>query len=118
MPFDATPVSERPRRLLALDPSLLAFGAMPQSPEAAGFRPIPAWHSVRDAECVGGTIGVLARARELIADEQRWCRRSFARGWARLPGSPKTTLAQPLCALRPVKRAGPQVRLPAQDAPP
>ena len=40
MPFDATPVIERPRRLLALDPSLLAFGAMPQNPEAAGFRPI------------------------------------------------------------------------------
>src|SRR2546423_7621635 len=28
---------------------------------------------------------VLARARELIADEQRWCRRSFARGWAGIP---------------------------------
>src|SRR5205823_3350438 len=39
MPFDATPVSERPRRLLALDPSLLASGAMSQGPEAAGLRP-------------------------------------------------------------------------------
>ena len=79
MPFDATPVSEHPRRLPAVDPSLLAFGEMPQSPEAAGFRPVPAWHLARDPERVGDTIGVLARARELIADEGRWCRRSFAR---------------------------------------
>jgi hypothetical protein len=33
MPFDATPLSERPRRLLALDGSLLAFGEMPQGPD-------------------------------------------------------------------------------------
>jgi hypothetical protein len=116
MPFDATPVSERPRRLLALDPSLLAFGAMPQSPEAAGFRPIPAWHSVRDAECVGGTIGVLARARELIADEQRWCRRSFARGWAGIPVSAKSTIAQRFCALGAIMRAAHELRVPAEDA--
>src|SRR5436190_210334 len=74
MPFDATPVIERPRRLLALDPSLLAFGAMPQNPDAAGFRPLPAWHSARDPEHVGATIGVLARARELIADDRCGCR--------------------------------------------
>jgi hypothetical protein len=70
MPFDATPVIERPRRLLALDRSLLAFAATPQSPDAAGFRPVPTWHSARDPERVGETIGVLARTRELIADEQ------------------------------------------------
>ena len=81
MPFDATPVSERPRRLLALDPSLLAFGAMPQSPEAAGFRPIPAWHSARNVEYLG------------IAGERRWCRRSFARGWGRIPVSRKNPLS-------------------------
>src|SRR5437763_16500391 len=78
MPFDATPVSEHPRRLPAVDPSLLAFGEMPQSPEAAGFRPVPAWHLARDPERVGDTIGVLARARGLIAGEGRWCRRRFA----------------------------------------
>ena len=90
MPFDATPVSEHPRRLPAVDPSLLAFGEMPQSPEAAGFRPVPAWHLARDPERVGDTIGVLARARELIADEGRWCRRSFARGWGGIPVSAKS----------------------------
>jgi hypothetical protein len=94
--FDATPLSQRPRRLLALDPSLLTFGAMPQSPDAAGFRPIPAWHSVRDAERVGETIGVLAR-RELIADERRGCRRSFARGWGGMPVSAIHHLRTLLC---------------------
>src|SRR3954454_14440399 len=116
MPFDATPLSEPPRRLLALDPSLLAFGAMPQSPEAAGFRPIPAWHSARDPERVGETIGVLARARELIADERRWCRRSFARGWGGIPVSAKSTIAQRFCALGAIMRAAHELGMKAEDA--
>jgi len=116
MPFDATPVSEHPRRLLALHPSLLAFGAMPQNPEAAGFRPLPAWHSARDPEHVGATIGVLARARELIADERRWCRRSFARGWAGVPVSAKSTIAQRFCALGAIMRAAHELDVPAEDA--
>ena len=116
MPFDATPVSEHPRRLLALHPSLLAFGAMPQNPEAAGFRPLPAWHSARDPEHVGATIGVLARARELIADERRWCRRSFARGWGGIPVSARSTIAQRFCALGAIMRAGRELGLASADA--
>ena len=116
MPFDATPVSEHPRRLLALDPSLLAFGEMLQSPDAAGFRPLPAWHSVRDPEHVGATIGVLARARELIADERRWCRRSFARGWGGIPVSAKSTIAQRFCALGAIMRAAHELGMKAEDA--
>jgi hypothetical protein len=116
MPFDATPVSERPRRLLALDPSLLAFGTMPQTPDAAGFRPLPAWHSARDPERVGETIGVLARARALIADERRWCRRSFARGWGGIPVSAKSTIAQRFCALGAIMRAAHELGLPAENA--
>jgi len=116
MPFDATPVIERPRRLLALDPSLLAFGAMPQNPDAAGFRPLPAWHSARDPEHVGATIGVLARARELIADERRWCRRSFARGWGGIPVSARSTIAQRFCALGAIMRAGRELGLASADA--
>ena len=116
MPFDATPVSEHPRRLLALHPSLLAFGAMPQNPDAAGFRPLPAWHSARDPEHVGATIGVLARARELIADERRWCRRSFARGWGGIPVSARSTIAQRFCALGAIMRAGRELGLASADA--
>jgi hypothetical protein len=116
MPFDATPVSEHPRRLLALDPSLVAFGAMPQSSEAPGFRPIPAWHSARGAERVGETIGVLARARELISDERRWCRRSFARGWGGIPVSAKSTIAQRFCALGAIMRAAHELDVPAEEA--
>jgi hypothetical protein len=116
MPFDATPVNEHPRRLLALDPSLLTFGAMPQNPEAPGFRPLPAWHSARDAERVGETIGVLSRARELITDERRWCRRSFARGWGGLPVSARSTIAQRFCALGAIMRAAHELSVPAEHA--
>ena len=116
MPFDATPVGEHPRRLLAVNPSLPACGEMPQSPEAAGFRPIPAWHSAGDAEQVGGTIGVLAQARELIADERRWCRRSFARGWGGIPVSAKSTIAQRFCALGAIMRAAHELGMKAEDA--
>src|SRR3954468_22815037 len=116
MPFDATPVNEHPRRLLALNPSLLAFGAMPQSSEAAGFRPVPAWHSARDPERVGETIGVLARGRELIADERRWCRRSFARGWGVIPVSAKSTVAQRFCALGAIMRAAHELDLQVVEA--
>ena len=116
MPFDATPVSEHPRRLLALDPSLLAFAVMPESPEAAGFRPLPTWHSARALRAVGETIGVLARARELIADERRWCRRSFARGWGGIPVSAKSTVAQRFCALGAIMRAAHELDVPAENA--
>ena len=116
MPFDATPVSEHPRRLLALDPSLLAFAVMPESPEASGFRPLPTWHSARALRAVGETIGVLARARELIADERRWCRRSFARGWGGIPVSAKSTVAQRFCALGAIMRAAHELDVPAENA--
>jgi hypothetical protein len=112
--FDATPLSQRPRRLLALNPSLLTFGAMPQSPDAAGFRPIPAWHSVTDAERVGETIGVLAR-RELIADERRGCRRSFARRWGGMPVSAIHHLRTLLCPGR-GHAGGPRVGVPGEGA--
>ena len=89
---------------------------MPQSPDAAGFRPVPAWHSARNVEHLGETIGVLARARELIADEPRWCHRSFARGGRGIPVSAKSTIAQRFCALGAIMRAAHELGVPAEDA--
>src|SRR5947208_7355834 len=116
MPFDSMPVTDRPIRLVALDPTLRRFGPTSESCDCAGFRPIPAWHSGRDPEHVGATIGVLARARELIADERRWCRRSFARGWGGIPVPAKSTHAQRLCTLGGVRVSAHAVGMQALEA--
>jgi hypothetical protein len=99
MPFDCTPVGEAPRRLHALDSDLLRFGTAPTPACAGGLRPIPAWHSSRRPEYVGDTLAVLARARELIADEKRWCRRSFARSWLNVPVPAQSVAARRFCAI-------------------
>ena len=116
MPFDSMPVTDHPIRLVALDPTLRRFGPTSESCDCAGFRPMPAWHSGRDPDHVGATIGVLARARELIADERRWCRRSFARGWGGIPVSAKSTIAQRFCALGAIMRAAHELGMRAEDA--
>src|SRR6266496_138406 len=99
MPFDSMPVTDRPIRLVALDSTLGRFGPRLQSYDPAGFRPIPAWHALRESNRIGITIDGPARARELIADEQRWCRGSFARGWAGRPVPAKSAIAQRFCAV-------------------
>ena len=78
MPFDSSPIIESPRRLIALDGSLLNFGTDPRTSDSVGLRPIPAWHPSRDPGRIVGTITILVRARELIADEQQWCRRTLS----------------------------------------
>jgi hypothetical protein len=98
MPFDSAPIIAEPRRLVALDASLLNFGAGPRDSEAAGPRPIPAWHASRDPGRIVGTITVLARARQLIADEQKW------------------SVAQSFCVLGAIIRAGRELALPVEDA--
>jgi len=116
MPFDSTPIIESPRRLIAFDGSLLNFGTGPRTSGAAGPRPIPAWHTSKDPGRIIGTIRVLARARELIADEQQWCRRTFARGWRGIPVPVKSIAAQSYCALGAIMRAGRELGLPVEDA--
>jgi hypothetical protein len=116
MPFDSAPIIAEPRRLVALDPSLLNFGASPRNSESAVSRPIPAWHASRDPGRIAGTITVLVRARELLANEQRWCRRTFARGWRGIPVPVKSAAAQSFCALGAIMRAGRELGLPVEDA--
>src|SRR4051794_7089887 len=116
MPFDSMPVTDRPIRLVALDPTLRRFGPTLESCDPAGFRPIPAWHALREPNRIGVSIAVLARARELIADEGRWCRGSFARGWVGLPVPAKSAIAQRFCALGAIMRAAHESGAPAEDA--
>jgi hypothetical protein len=116
MPFDSMTMIDRPVRLVALDPTLRTFGPSVEGPGSAGFRPIPAWHPVRDPNRIGLAIGILARARELIADDERWCRRSFARGWAGIPVPAKSAVAQRFCALGAVMRAAHELGAAGEDA--
>ena len=67
-------------------------------------------------EYVGDTLAVLARARELIADEQRWCRRSFARSWFNVPVSAHSAAARRYCALGAVMYAGRKLGLSVEQA--
>src|SRR5438874_13600971 len=100
MPFDGNPVADAPKRLYAVGSDLLHFGTTPTPPAyTATSRPIPAWHSSRRPEYVGDTLAVLARARELIADERHWCRRSLLSGWFNVPVSPHSAAARRYCAL-------------------
>src|SRR5256885_1970713 len=116
MPFDGTPVANAPKRLYALSSDLLQFGTTAWSACAGSSRAIPAWQSSRRAEHIGDTLAVLARARELIADERRWCRRSFARSWFNVPVSPDSAAARRYCALGAVMQAGRKLGLPIEQA--
>src|SRR5260221_9722151 len=102
MPFDCTPITNTPIRLHALDGNLLAFGASPLSADATSPRPIPAWHVSRRPETVVDTLAVLARARQLIADEKRWCQGSLARGGQHLSPPPSLYCPRPLTPRAPL----------------
>ena len=61
MPFDSMPITDGPIRLVALDSTLRCFGPKLENCDAAGFRPIPAWHALREKNRIAVTIAVLAR---------------------------------------------------------
>lgn len=116
MPFDATPIIDHAKLLSALDAAGLdRFGgrAVGNSPK---LRPIPPWHASLHPERILDTLRVLVRARELIADEQRWCRRTYARGWRGIPVPVQSAGAHRFCALGAIMRAGGELGLPVDDA--
>ena len=112
MPFDSTPV------IGDLKQSPTAENATPHlsTAEAVTIRPIPAWHSSMHSEQIGNTLRVLVRARELVADEQRWCRRTFARGWGGIPVPLQSAAARRFCAVGAVLRAGREFGVPINHA--
>ena len=116
MPFDCTPIIDAPKSLPALAGEILDFRT--NSPKAGVIiaRPIPAWHASRRPECVADTLAVLAMARALLADEQRWCRGSFARGWLDIPVPVRSVFVSRFCMLGAVMRAGRKLGLPTEDA--
>jgi len=116
MPFDSSTIIDAPRRPLAVHDLVLEFATNPPATDRLKARPVPRWHSSLHAERLGSTLGVLLRARELIGDEQRWCRRTYARGWRGLPVPVQSSAAHRFCAVRALMRAGRELDLPMEDA--
>src|SRR5439155_19457827 len=98
MPFDSLTFIEASRRPLAAHHPAFEIGTDPPATDRLKARPVPRWHSSLHAERVGSTLNVLLRARELIGDEQRWCRRTYARGWRGLPVPVQSSAAPRFCA--------------------
>src|SRR5437763_7677948 len=61
--------------------SAAVAGGVIDSSSATERRPLPAWLLSHQPECEESIVAVLARARQLITVEQRWCQGAFARGW-------------------------------------
>jgi hypothetical protein len=115
MPFDCAPIIDAPKLLPALAGDV-QFRTNPPKAGTIIARPIPAWHASRRPECVADALAVLTGARALLADEQRWCQRSFARTWLDIPVPVQSTFARRYCALGAILRAGRELGLPAGKA--
>jgi hypothetical protein len=116
MPFDCAPIIDAPKLLPALGRDVLDFRTNPPKAGTITARPIPAWHASRRPECVANALAVLTGARALLADEQHWCRGSFARGWLDIPVPVQSVFVSRFCMLGAVMRAGRKLGLPIEDA--
>jgi hypothetical protein len=116
MPFDSMPIIEAPKRPFSVDGATFDLGFNRPTTGGLKARPIPRWHSSLHAERIDSTLTVLTRARELIRDERRWCRRTYARGWRGLPVPVQSSAAHRFCAVGALLRAGRELGLPVEDA--
>lgn len=116
MPFDATPIIGQAETISTVNQAAFDISALFETTDHPRLRPIPPWHSSLHPERIGGTLRVLVRARELLADEQRWCRRTYARGWRGIPVPVQSAGAHRFCALGAIMRAGGELELPIDDA--
>src|SRR5438046_595869 len=105
MPFDCTPITDAPKQLPAIG-DVISFRTSRPDTELIIARPIPAWHTSRRPEYINEALAVLDRARELIVDEERWCRRSFARSWLNIPVPVQSVAARRFCAIGAIMHAG------------
>ena len=80
MPFDCTPIIEK-----QVSAAAGGIGINYGNPEPVRSRLIPPWYVSRQPECVDASVAVLSRARELISDERRWCKRAFTVTWLDIP---------------------------------
>ena len=114
MPFDGTPAIEK--QVPSAADASFGIGINSGLPQRASPRAIPPWYVSRRPECVGAAVAVLSRARELISDERRWCKRAFAVAWLDIPVHAGSRFARRYCALGAIKRAGRELGLPVDDA--
>jgi hypothetical protein len=107
MTFHDTPIST----LSTVKPYTGAGARLVGSP-----MPIPARAHSRSLEIIDSRIAVLRRARDVVANEQRWCQGSFARSWFNIPVPPHSVLARRFCAIGAIIGAGRELQLQTQDA--
>lgn len=115
MPFDCSPVIDQPKQVspAAID-TLGIRGLSPSVPLRS--RVSPTWFVSRQQRGTNTAVAVLTRARDLISEEQRWCKRAFALTWLDIPVTTGSRYARRFCALGAIKRAARELRLPADDA--
>ena len=115
MPFDCSLIIDPPKQVSTAADTLDIGGLSPSTGDAR-CRPIPTWYVSRQSGSVDATVAVLVRAREIIADERHWCKRTFASTWLDLPVHVGSRYALRFCALGAIKRAGRELGLPFKDA--
>jgi hypothetical protein len=114
MPFDGISTIYTARS--ATEPHSVGPDRPFYAPTSISARPIPAGYVSRRADSIAAASAVLRRARDLIANEQNWCKGSFARSWYNVPVLPQSTFARRFCAIGAIMRAGRQLRLRTRDA--
>ena len=115
MPFDCTPVSDQTKPIPNTAGDVLGIRVIARSSGPVRPRPIPPWYVNRQAESVDAAVAVLSRARELISDERRWCKRAFAFTWLDIPVPVGSRYARRFCALGAIIRAGRELALPVDN---
>src|SRR5712671_2804848 len=100
MPFDGTLVIDPPKQIPNLAVDALGVRVIARSTGPVRPRPIPPWYVNRQAESVDAAVAVLSRARDLISDERRWCKRAFAFTWLDIRDHYVAICTAILCARR------------------
>src|ERR1700720_3813774 len=116
MPFDCTPVMDQTKQIPDAAIDALGVRVIARSTRPVGPRPLPPWYVNRQAESVDAAVAVLSRARDLISDERRWCKRAFAFTWLDIPVTITSRYARRFCALGAIKRAGRDLGWPVDNA--
>src|SRR5947207_15861958 len=116
MPFDCTPVIDQTKQIPGAAVDALGVRVIARSTGLVRPRPIPPWYVNRQAESVDAAVAVLSRARELISDERRWCKRAFAFTWLDIPVPVGSRYARRFCALGAIIRASRELALPVDNA--
>ena len=116
MPFDCAPVLDVPSPSPAFGDDRAETRTLTRTAGPIRVRPIPAWYVNWQAERAEAAIAVLTRARDLIADERRWCKRSMARGWLDIPVPAQSGFARRFCAIGAIQRAARELGWPMNDA--